>query len=238
MSDTNEQSTSRTTGSRLRQFLYGRTANTSLALAAIVLGVMSLAGRPDSNETVSIDLQELALIVENEVDHVTVQELADQIIKGETNYRLLDLRDAEAFATYRIPGAENVELTGLLDYPLLRNERIVLYSGGGIHSAQAWFLLKAKGYKATYMLLGGLNSWQDEVLFPVVAEDAPVERLNQFAELDAVARHFGGQARRGRAGAPSGSQTMDQQPGLTMPPIIAPTAPVIQSRKRTAREGC
>jgi rhodanese-related sulfurtransferase len=43
-----------------------------------------------------------------------------------------------------IPTAELVELRDLHDYPLYHNEKIVLYSDGGIHSAQAWFLLRAE----------------------------------------------------------------------------------------------
>lgn len=67
-----------------------------------------------------MDLNELAVIVESGADHVTVQELAERIIAGETDYRLLDLRDPEAYARYHIPGAENVNITELAEKPLPR----------------------------------------------------------------------------------------------------------------------
>ncbi|MCB0717557.1 MAG: rhodanese-like domain-containing protein [Bacteroidetes bacterium] len=218
--------------SGLWHVLYGSALNRFLAIAAVVLGLVSLAGTTQSNEKVTIDARELALIVENEVDHVTVQKLADDLIRGETNFRLLDLQTPEDFAAYHLPGAENVQLNDLAEYPIQRNERIVLYSGGGIHSAQAWFLLKARGYKAVYMVLGGLSSWKEEVLYPTLAADATPEQVAGFAEVEQVAKHFGGAARRG--GAAAGSVDT----ALPTPPVIAPTAPVIQRPTKRAREGC
>ena len=58
-----------------------------------------------------------------------------------------------------------------MDAGLGRQEKLVLYSEGGIHSAQAWMLLKAQGYQAVYMLTGGLEEWKDQVLFPVLADN-------------------------------------------------------------------
>lgn len=100
--------------------------NRTLAALALGLAVISLAGNTGSSSVVKMDLNELAVMVESEADHITVQDLADRIIAGATDYRLIDLRDAEAYAMYHIPGAENVSITELPDYPLLRNEQIIL----------------------------------------------------------------------------------------------------------------
>ena len=67
------------------------------------------------------------------------------------------------------PAPKTFRWPTLPDYGLERNEKIILYSEGGIHSAQAWFLLKAMGYKSVYMLRGGLDDWKDLVLFPIHA---------------------------------------------------------------------
>jgi hypothetical protein len=92
-----------------------------LAVLALLLGAGALLG---------------TAIVETEVDRVTVQELADWIIQGKGDVRILDLRSPAEYAEYYIPGAENVTVTQLAEYPLYRNEQIVMYSGGGIHFAQ------------------------------------------------------------------------------------------------------
>lgn len=205
--------------------------NRTLAALALGLAVISLAGNTGSSSVVKMDLNELAVMVESEADHITVQDLADRIIAGATDYRLIDLRDAEAYAMYHIPGAENVSITELPDYPLLRNEQIILYSGGGIHAAQAWFLLKAKKYPGVYTVLGGMNAWEDEILFPQLAADASPEAVAEFAKTEEVSRYFGG--------TPSiGGEAADDTGERVMPEVEAPTAPVLQTKKRTAREGC
>lgn len=134
-----------------------------LALAALVLGAVAIFGDPYGGGAVTLHPQELAVLVQKEVDHVSVQELAGWIIQGKSDYRLIDLRDAQAYATYHIPLAENLAITDLPGDTLARNEKIVLYSDGGIHAAQAWFLLKAQGYRGVYILRGGLEEWNDRI---------------------------------------------------------------------------
>ena len=72
------------------------------------------------------------------------------------------------YAAYHIPTAENVTVAALPEFPFLRTEKIVLYSDGGIHAAQAWMLMQAQGYRAVYTVLGGLEGWKDDVLYPAL----------------------------------------------------------------------
>ena len=131
--------------------------NQKLALLAVALGLGALVlGGPQPGKIV-LDERELAAIVEGELDHVTPDELADWIVAGRQDFRLSDLRTAAEYAEYHVPQAENVAITALVDSDLARNEKIVLYSAEGIHSAQAWFLLRAKKFAAVYILLGGLK---------------------------------------------------------------------------------
>ena len=140
--------------------------NTKLGLLVCLLGLIAaFAGSPYQGTRVTLDTTDLAGIVQREVDHVNTVDLADWIVKGKSDYRLIDLRSKAEYDQYHIPGAENVPLATLPDYGLERNEKVILYSEGGIHSAQAWFLLKARGYKSVYMLRGGLDDWKDLVLY-------------------------------------------------------------------------
>jgi rhodanese-related sulfurtransferase len=214
----------------LRKF----TLNGKLAMLAVALGALALFAQPHRGPFVKLDGRELASVVEAEVDHVAVAELATWIVEGRADYRLLDLRTEPEYAAYHIPTAENVPLTGLADYPLLRNETIVLYSEGGIHSAQAWMLLRARGYDAVYMVLGGLDSWKDEVLFPSLAADAGPQARAQFERAAQVAKFFGGEARLGGDAAAPAAGT--ELPKLTAPPPMpGPATPVGKKKKK---EGC
>jgi hypothetical protein len=105
--------------------------NQRLGVVAFVLGAGALFASPRPVGTVTLDTRELALIVEGKLDHVSAEELADWIIQGRGDYRLIDVREAVDYAEYHIPTAEPVSLATLPDYPLWRTEKIVLYSDGG-----------------------------------------------------------------------------------------------------------
>ncbi|MDQ1345006.1 MAG: hypothetical protein QG586_536 [Pseudomonadota bacterium] len=211
------------------------TLNQKLAAVALVLGALALFSQPHRGPFVKLDARELALVVEQEVDHVKPSELAAWIVEGRADYRLIDLRTADEFAAYHIPTAENAELTALTEYPLLRNEKIVLYSEGGIHSAQAWLLLRAQGYEGVYTVLGGLDGWKDEVLFPALPADAGPNERARFERAAAVARFFGGEAR--AEGMPAASAAAVELPKLASP--AGPAQPVAAGAPRKKKkEGC
>ena len=206
--------------------------NQKLAAVAVLLGAIAVVGEPNMGDRVTLNTRELSGIVESKVDHVTALELADWIIQARADYRLIDLREPSDFQTYHIPTAESVSLTQLTDYPLRRNEKIVLYSDGGIHSAQAWMLLKARDYKAAYMLLGGLDSWKDEVLFPAARGDGSQEDTAAFERLVYVSKFFGG-------GPRSGDAATYEQREVVMPKVEMPTPPASAPKKtKKRREGC
>lgn len=206
------------------------TVKSRLALLALVLGILALFGNPFGGGSVTLNARELAAVVEGEVDHVTVEELADWIIQGRNDYRLLDVRANEAYAKYHIPTAESVQLTELADYPLFRNEKIVLYSDGGTHSAQAWFLLKASGYNGVYMLLYGLEEWKDRILFPTLAQDASPRQIADFQRVSRMSGFFGGTPRTGSAAVEAAEVAMPEPPPAGAAPVV--------SKKRKRKEGC
>jgi rhodanese-related sulfurtransferase len=167
--------------------------NKKLALIAFTLGLVALfSGNPYHSSEATVNAKELALIVEKEVDHVNVDVLADWIIQGRADYRLIDLRSDKEFSSYHIPSAENITLSGLDQSGLKHNEKIILYSEGGIHSAQAWMLLKAKDYKGVYILRGGLEEWKDQILFPRVPEKPTPAQIIEFAKTKEISKYFGG----------------------------------------------
>jgi rhodanese-related sulfurtransferase len=207
--------------------------NQKLAAVLLVLAFIAvLAGNPYTGAHTSMDAQELALIVDRQVDHVSAEELADWIIQNKADYRLVDLRTVKEYNEYNIPGSENIPLSQLTLSDLLRNEKIVLYSEGGIHSAQAWFLLKAKGYKSVYMLFGGLDEWKEKILFPIVPANATAEQLLQFEKIKEISKFFGGTPQTGSAQATS---TQTVLPTLTLP---AGTGKAEKPAGKKKKEGC
>lgn len=207
--------------------------NAKFGFLVCLLGLIAaFAGSPYKGSRVTIDTGDLAGIVQREVDHIDPIDLADRIIKGRSDYRLIDLRAKAEYDEYHIPSAENVPLATLPEYGLERNEKIILYSEGGIHSAQAWFLLKAMGYRSVYMLRGGLDDWKDMVLFPSLAQNPSPEQRAAFEKTKEVSTFFGGMPQT-EAAAKSPDATK-QLPKLQMPGALSGPVPAQKKKK----EGC
>jgi len=170
------------------RFLSKLSLNQKLGVLALALGALAVFANVAPGHTVTLNAKELLTGVERQEDHVTPGELAAWIIEGRTDYRLVDVRDEKAFAEYHIPTAENVPLATVTDGMLGRTDKIVLYGDGGIHAAQAWMVLKGRGYTRAYTLLEGLDAWKDEVLFPVMPQSPTAEQQAQFERSAQVAK--------------------------------------------------
>jgi len=212
------------------------TLNQKLGVLALALGGLAVFANVAPGHTVKVNAKELLTGVARAEDHVTPGELAAWIVEGRTDYRLVDLRDEKAFAEYHIPTAENLPLATVLDGSLSRTEKIVLYGDGAVHAAQAWMVLKGRGYARVYTLLEGLDAWKDEVLFPVVPQSPTPEEQARFERAAQVAKFFGGQP---RAAAAPGAEPVALPAPAVAPALAAPTLPPgagFSPRKK--RQGC
>ena len=201
-----------------------------VGILAIILGFAAIfAGSPYDRSTTKINVKEFALTSVTDENRIDVDDLADWIIKGKYDYRLVDLRDSEKYESYNIPLSENIPIIEILDSDLMRNEKIVLYSDEETVAAQSWFLLKADNFKSVYILKGGLKSWKDQVLFPTLAPEPTKEQLAIFEKKIEVSKFFGGQPQVG-----DGEEIKRETPKLKAPPKV----PVTKKRKKKSREGC
>jgi rhodanese-related sulfurtransferase len=220
----------------MRALLAKLTVNERLALVAAVLGFGALAARPYSGNRAIVDVKEMAGLVAREADHVEPRELAQWILEGRADYRLIDLRESRDFEQYRIPEAQNVPLGTLADAQFDPREKLVLYSDGGTHGAQAWMLLRARGHRSVYNLKGGLDGWKDEILYPVLPESPTPDEREAVDRATALSRHFGGSPR----SASGTSLAPAALPRPALPAVVPPSAagggsaPVRKKRK----EGC
>jgi rhodanese-related sulfurtransferase len=208
------------------------------ALVFAGLGVVALfAGSPYRNAFTRVDTKQLALDSTKAADQITVDQLSGWIVEGRNDYLLLDVRPVAAYAAYHIPSAINLPLAALTHDLARRNERIVLYSEGEIQSAQAWFLLRSLGFPSVYMLVGGLDEWNNAVLYPRAPDAvAPARDQIDFAKRAAVSRFFGG-APRGVGPAPTGA-VAPATPKLMLPTPAASAPDSASPAKKKKKEGC
>jgi rhodanese-related sulfurtransferase len=178
----------------MKKFLLNLNTNKKLALAAILLGFIGIfAGSPYNTSSISVNSKELALSANAASDKVDVYTLADWIIKGKADYRLIDLRSSKEYNEYSIPFAENIPLNQINDAGLLRNEKLILFSSNDVNAAQAWFILKSNSYKSVYILSGGLNEWKEKILYPKTPADSSADAIASFNKIKEVSKYFGGQ---------------------------------------------
>lgn len=209
--------------------------NGRLAAIAFVLGFVALfAGSPYKGAGATVNTRELAIEMATGADQVSVTTLADWIIQGKADFRVVDLRPAAAYAEYHLPPAENMPVAGLAQSSLQRNEKVILYAEDAARAAQAWMLLRARGYKGVYILRGGLEAWKDSVLFPRIPANPTPAQLVEFARAREVSKYFGGTPE-ALAGDVAGAQTI-AMPKLAMPAPAAAGAPGAVKKKK--KEGC
>jgi uncharacterized membrane protein YedE/YeeE/rhodanese-related sulfurtransferase len=184
---------------------------TAAAVLAMIVGRMmedrerlAAAWRPRAAESVALALaatfaiadgrgslpstrtDAIAAEIENEADHIDALELARLIKAREPALRILDLRERLDTSTYLIPGAVAFSMKDLDTVRVEPGERLVLYSDGGAHAAQAWVLLRVRGIRDVLVLKDGMAAWEDEVLSPLlpsVPDDSATSRFRQAKEL-------------------------------------------------------
>jgi rhodanese-related sulfurtransferase len=224
----------------MRTWFSWLTLNQRLAIAALLLGVVAIGARPYQGDQVRFNARDVATAVQNGTDHLPAAEVAEWIVQGRSDFRLVDVRDEKAFTQYHIPTAENIPIVALADADLGRNETLVLYSDGGSDAAQAWFLLMAKGYRGARIIQGGLEEWKSDVLYPLLAPNPTLEAARRNARLTAISAHFGGHPRIGAAGDVSSAVNV---PAAGEAPKVQPPKPdaaTATAAKKPAKkkEGC
>ncbi|MFN8095639.1 MAG: rhodanese-like domain-containing protein [Vicinamibacteria bacterium] len=222
----------------MARWLQTLTLNQKLAILALALGGLAVFAKVAPARTTRVHEKELLTAAERKEDHVTPQELAAWIVEGRADYRLVDVRDAKAFAEYHIPTAENVPLATVADGSLGRTENVVLYGEGGIHAAQAWMVLKGRGYTSVRTLLEGLDGWKAEVLFPVQPVSPAPDEAARFERAVQLAKFFGGQPRAAAASGAEPAPLAVAAPAL--PSVAPPTLPGggATAAPRKKKEGC
>lgn len=153
-----------------------------IPLLTVILTTLLLNGCSDGTSPDSSIAASMAQRIASGEDHITAAELAERLIRDLRDFELIDIRDAEDFASGHIRGARHIPLERLLAADALASlpagRSIVVYSNGSAHAAQAALLLHLTG-RDTLALLGGYNYWQAYLHDPEkagVAEMDPAER--------------------------------------------------------------
>ena len=129
----------------------------------------------------------------NEATFSSVDEVAGFVIREDSTVQLIDVRSAEEYKSFNIPGSVNItvsqisgkEWEGLLGRENIRN---IIYSNGDTESNYAWVMATGLGYKNCVVMKGGLNEWYKTVMNSKFSGETITPRENFLFETRTRAR--------------------------------------------------
>lgn len=162
---------------------------------------------------------------------ITTDELAKKLMMKDPSILLIDVRSAEEFAKFSLPGSINIPIANLLDdenRDIINQEVMtnVFYSNGSDLALKAWVVTERVGFKNNRYLAGGLNRWVETILKPIPPKETDVIDEIELYEFRKVASTFFGKA---QAEVSSGNA-----------PAAAPSAPAAApapAKKKKAEGG-
>ena len=177
----------------------------AFVLLASAFGLTRLQDKPDSNQ---IPANELLLEINDPAKYQSTHQIAKRLIERDPSLFLIDIRTAEQFEEYNIPGSFNIPLEEIMapewiDYVDQDAIDVVFYSNADVYADQAWMLYTQQGVQNLYVMKGGVNEWFNTIIQPTPPlETAPTEAFDLYAFERAACIYFGG-ASAGVASAPA-----------------------------------
>lgn len=203
-----------------------------ILLAVFVVPLALIIAAVPENTTHAFKLSPSQLLEEanSGVQYYSTDEIADMIIKEDPSLQLIDVRNADEFEKFSLPGAMNIPLSDILseDWQAYLDQDVkinIFYSNGSLQSDKAWMITRQLGYENNYVLMGGLNYWVETIINPTSPNATNPDE--EFARYDF--RKGAGSALGGSAGAMNESTTSSK------PPV-----PIIRSKpkKKRVQGGC
>jgi sulfur-carrier protein adenylyltransferase/sulfurtransferase len=141
---------------------------TILAVLMIVLA-LGLVVLPKKKELKETDPKALLMAIAEKSRYLSVDLVTHRIIENDPTLMLIDLRPAEEFKAFTLPGAINVQpdsllsksTTALLNQP---GKDKVLYSNSDLIAEKAWLVGTRSSIVRLYILKGGLNEWYNTII--------------------------------------------------------------------------
>ena len=197
-----------------------------LSALLVTLGVI-MVFLPEKKYSEEVKPESLLLELTDDTRYVSTDQVAHHLIEGDPQVQLIDVRTADEYAKFSLPGAINIPLDSILTetaeaYLSQEGMQTIFYSNGTVYASQAWMLYRRKAFEGIYIMKGGLNQWVETILKPTAPRaTAPAEAFNLYETRLAASRFFGGGS---AVTSPSGSK--------------APRPKVKRKAKKAAKGGC
>jgi sulfur-carrier protein adenylyltransferase/sulfurtransferase len=201
-----------------------------LAIFILPLAIIIAAVPENTTKPYKIPIEDLVGEITQGAQYFTADQVADLIIQQDKSIQLIDVRPANDFETYHLPGAINIPLSDILsaewvDYLDQDIKTNIFYSTGTVNANQAWIICTQRGFKNNYVLEGGLNHWAEVILNPQKPESiAPGDEIARYDFRQGASQALGGGAQM--------QATTDATESKGLPPVQK------KEKKKKAAGGC
>ena len=155
----------------------------SILLIVLALGLVILPKKDDKKE---MDSKILLSMIAEKSRYLTADQVTHRIIENDPTLLLIDLRPADQYKKFALPGSVNLDPDSLLSKTTIELFRQpgkdkVLYSNAGLISEKAWQLCTRYAINRMYVMQGGMNEWNNTI----IKEQAPSATAST-ADLDLI----------------------------------------------------
>jgi rhodanese-related sulfurtransferase len=201
-------------------------------LLTTMLASVVACGPSDESD---VSLAAVALAAAQQDDRESVEDLANWLIEGRGDFKLIDVRRPEDFENGSIADAENIPIAQIVSQEVLArlptDRMVIVYSNGSENAAKAAVLLRLSGIDA-HLLAGGYNAWHTRILNPDISADELDGESLQVSAQRAYSCYFVGE--RSELGAKRDQQTSEP----FVPPVFTEEEELAAPPPAAGEESC
>jgi len=208
--------------------------NKFLKAILLPLVIVSVAACGPANQS-EVSLTDIAQAAARHDDRESVEDLANWLIEGRGDFKLIDVRTPEDFESGRIGNAENIPIAQIVSDEVLlslpTDRMVIVYSNGSENAAKAAVLLRLSGIDA-HLLAGGYNAWHERILNPDISADELDGESLQVSAQRAYSCYFVGE----RSGL--GAKRAQKSSEPFVPPVFTEEEELAAPPPATGEESC
>jgi len=167
---------------------------TILAVLMIVLA-LGLVLVPKKKELKETDPQALLLAIAEKSRYQSVDQVTHRIIENDPTLILIDLRPADQFKAFALPGAINIQPDSLLSASTLAllnepGKDKILYANSDQLAEKAWVTGTRYAVNRLYVMKGGMNEWFNTIIKPAEVSATASSAEHDLASFRMAARLY------------------------------------------------
>jgi sulfur-carrier protein adenylyltransferase/sulfurtransferase len=161
----------------------------------LIIVALGLALLPRTREPAEVDPVVLHSSIVEKSRYLSVDQVTHRIIENDPTILLIDLRPADQFSTFTLPGAIHLDPDSLLTGPVIElfsqpGKDKVLISNSDLTAEKVWLLCTRYSLKRIYIMKGGMNEWYNTIINLKEISTIPSSAELDLANFRKAARQF------------------------------------------------